>query len=271
MTERAERPEPPPESAERPERPERIVEPVRPARPRPVPIPPRKIERGFTIRRLIAYLACFAAGALAVTGIDWWRASLEPSARAPWGMVLVRPTGGAPRAAQTPSPARPPAVQPLAGAAAGLPVPGGGRRALGLPIRGLPRTSLRDTFTESRSGERVHGAIDIMAPRGTPIVAVDEGAVAKLYNSKSGGITLYQFDPTRTYAYYYAHLDRYSDGLREGVYVRRGDVIGYVGSTGNAAPDAPHLHFQIFRLGPTQNWWEGMPINPYPFLAGAAS
>jgi peptidoglycan LD-endopeptidase LytH len=91
--------------------------------------------------------------------------------------------------------------------------------------------------------------------------------IVKLFNSKGGGgISIYQFDPTGTYCYYYAHLDRYADGLKEGQHVRRGDVIGYVGSTGNASPTAPHLHFSIFRLGPERQWWKGEPINPYPAL-----
>jgi murein DD-endopeptidase MepM/ murein hydrolase activator NlpD len=99
------------------------------------------------------------------------------------------------------------------------------------------------------------------------VLAADDGVIVKLFNSKGGGgISIYQFDPTGTYCYYYAHLDRYADGLKEGQHVRRGDVIGYVGSTGNASPTAPHLHFSIFRLGPERQWWKGEPINPYPAL-----
>ena len=105
-----------------------------------------------------------------------------------------------------------------------------------------------------------------MAPRGTPVVAVDDGKVVKLFNSKPGGLTVYQFDPDEKLAYYYAHLDRYAPGLAEGTVVKRGDVIGYVGSTGNANPDAPHLHFAVFVLGPEKRWWQGTPINPYPLL-----
>jgi murein DD-endopeptidase MepM/ murein hydrolase activator NlpD len=90
--------------------------------------------------------------------------------------------------------------------------------------------------------------------------------VAKLFTSKAGGLTIYQFDPSGTFSYYYAHLDGYADGLREGQIVHRGDVIGYVGSTGNASADAPHLHFAIFRLTSERQWWKGEPINPYPVL-----
>ena len=138
-------------------------------------------------------------------------------------------------------------------------------RDLKLPVDGVDRKDLRNTFAEAR-GSRTHEALDILAPRGTKVRAVEDGRVQKLFTSKAGGLTIYEFDPTETFAYYYAHLDRYEDGLREGQMVKRGDVIGYVGSTGNASPDAPHLHFSIFRLGPEKRWWKGDPINPYLVL-----
>ena len=108
----------------------------------------------------------------------------------------------------------------------------------------------------------------MLEPRGTPVMAVEDGRILKLFLSKPGGITVYQFDPTGQFAYYYAHLDRYADGLTEGQTVRRGSVIGYVGSTGNASRQAPHLHFAIFRLGPEKQWWKGEPINPFRSLGG---
>ncbi len=138
-------------------------------------------------------------------------------------------------------------------------------RDLKLPVEGVDRKDLRNTFADAR-GSRTHEALDILAPRGTKVRAVEEGRVQKLFTSKAGGLTIYEFDPTQTFAYYYAHLDRYEDGLREGQIVKRGDVIGYVGSTGNASPDAPHLHFAIFRLGPEKQWWKGEPINPFLVL-----
>jgi murein DD-endopeptidase MepM/ murein hydrolase activator NlpD len=141
-------------------------------------------------------------------------------------------------------------------------------RQLLIPVRGVAREQLHDMFDDARGGER-HQAIDIMAPRGTPVVATAEGKVVKLFTSKPGGLTVYQFDPQERYAYYYAHLDRYADGLAEGQVLKRGDLVGYVGSTGNASPDAPHLHFAIFRLGPERQWWKGTPVNPYPFLNSA--
>src|SRR5258708_9916254 len=138
-------------------------------------------------------------------------------------------------------------------------------RKLLIPVDGVRAASLRDTFEEKR-GLRRHEALDIMAPRGTPVLATAEGRVAKLFRSAFGGITVYQFDPDEKYVYYYAHLDRYVDGLKEGMMLRRGEVLGYVGSTGNAPANAPHLHFSIFRLGPDHRWWKGTAVNPYPFL-----
>lgn len=138
-------------------------------------------------------------------------------------------------------------------------------RNLIVPVDDVDRHDLHDTYSDAR-GSRVHEALDILAARGTHVVAVEEGRIEKLFTSKAGGLTIYQFDPTRTFAYYYAHLDHYANGLAEGQTVKRGDVIGYVGSTGNASPDAPHLHFAIFHLGPERQWWKGEPINPYPIF-----
>ncbi len=141
--------------------------------------------------------------------------------------------------------------------------------ALLLPVQGIAASDLRDTFGDGRdSNQRGHEAIDILAPRGTPVLAVADGPIVKLFLSKPGGITIYQFDMTGQLAYYYAHLDRYAPGLAEGQMVRRGSVVGYVGSTGNANPDAPHLHFAIFKLGPEKQWWKGEPINPFVYLGG---
>ena len=165
----------------------------------------------------------------------------------------------------TPSPAAPPSPAPS-------PAPVAGDdgdmsqlrlRALTLPVQGVTPAQLTDTYTQSRAAGAPHEAIDIMSARGTPVFAVEDGKVTKLFFSKPGGITIYQFDPGSQYAYYYAHLDRYAEGLTEGAILRKGQVIGYVGSTGNASPDAPHLHFAIFKLGPEKQWWRGTPLNPY--------
>ena len=136
-------------------------------------------------------------------------------------------------------------------------------RNLSVPVLGFSASQLTDNYTQQRAGGAEHEALDIMAPRGTPVVAVDDGRIAKLFLSKPGGITLYQFDPSGEYAYYYAHLDSYADGIAEGGKLLKGDVIGYVGSSGNASPDAPHLHFAIFKLGIEKQWWRGTPVNPF--------
>jgi murein DD-endopeptidase MepM/ murein hydrolase activator NlpD len=139
---------------------------------------------------------------------------------------------------------------------------------LGLPLQGLTLADLHRTFDEIHNGH-AHEAIDIMAPRGTPVHAAVSGTVRKLFLSKPGGNTIYEFDEAGERCYYYAHLDRYADGLREGTRVKRGDLIAYVGSTGNADSRTPHLHFAVFELGPQREWWKGKPIDPYPDLAAA--
>ena len=138
-------------------------------------------------------------------------------------------------------------------------------RRLTIPVEGVRAADLRNTFHDARGGRR-HEAIDIAAPRGTRVLAVDDGKVAKLFTSVPGGLTVYQFDRDERFAYYYAHLDRYAEGLSEGMQVRRGDLIGYVGTTGNAAPDAPHLHFAVFRLGPEKQWWKGEAVDAFDAL-----
>ena len=137
-----------------------------------------------------------------------------------------------------------------------------------IPIAGIDASQLSDTFNEIRGGRWPHEAIDIVAPRGTPVVAVDDGKVVKLFNSKPGGLTVYQFDPSEKLAYYYAHLDSYAPGLAEGQYLMRGELVGHVGTTGNVNPATPHLHFAVFVLGPEKRWWKGTAINPYPLFMG---
>ncbi len=137
-----------------------------------------------------------------------------------------------------------------------------------IPVQGVRSADLRDTFTQARSSNRVHDAIDIMATRGTPVLAVSAGRVVKLFTSKPGGLTVYQFDPSERVIYYYAHLDSYAPGLAEGQQLQRGDPIGTVGSTGNASADAPHLHFEVQLLGPEKQWWHATSINPYGRFAG---
>ena len=175
------------------------------------------------------------------------------------GPRSAAPPASAPKTPSGSTPARNPAG---ATAPPRAPPPG----ALRVPVVGVRADQLSDTYHQTRGGSRIHEALDIMAPRGSPVVAAADGRVEKLFTSKAGGLTVYQFDPTRTRAYYYAHLDRYAPGLHEGQQLRRGDPVGTVGSTGNASEDAPHLHFAIFLLGPEKRWWEGTPVNPLPLL-----
>lgn len=135
-----------------------------------------------------------------------------------------------------------------------------------VPVEGIPYAKLTDTFDQPRGQERHHEALDIMAPKGTPVRAAGDGKVVKLFESKPGGLTLYQFDPSEQHAYYYAHLDKYADGIKEGMMLKRGDLLGYVGVTGNSDPNAPHLHFAVVALTPEKQWWKGTPVNPYPLL-----
>lgn len=139
-----------------------------------------------------------------------------------------------------------------------------------VPVAGIKVNALRDTFNDARDAERRHEAMDILAPIGTPVFAVADGKIVKLFNSKPGGLTVYQFDTSEKFAYYYAHLDRYAADVKEGMTLKRGDLVGYVGTSGNADPNTPHLHFAVFALGPLKQWWKGSPINPYPLMGGTA-
>ena len=133
------------------------------------------------------------------------------------------------------------------------------------PIQGLKASELRDSFYETHRGHR-HEAIDISAPKGTPVHAVADGKIQKLFLSRAGGYTIYEFDRTTTYCYYYAHLQRYVGGLYNGMPISRGEIVGYVGTTGDASLAGPHLHFAIYLLGPQKRWWQGTPLNPFPIL-----
>ena len=138
-----------------------------------------------------------------------------------------------------------------------------------IPVAGVPATALVDSFNDVRgAGARRHGAIDIMAPRGTPVLAVATGTVEKVFESKDGGHTLYVRSPDHGRIYYYAHLDAYAADVREGGTVDQGQQIATVGSTGDADPAAPHLHFEITRMAPGESWWQGTQVDPYPLLGG---
>jgi peptidoglycan LD-endopeptidase LytH len=137
-------------------------------------------------------------------------------------------------------------------------------RNLRLPIDDASVSAMKGQFGDRRGGgTRGHEAVDILAPRNTPVHAVEDGTIAKLFTSRQGGLTVYQFDPSGRFCYYYAHLERYAANLREQQPVSRGDIIGYVGTSGNAPPNTPHLHFAIFELTPEKRWWQGTPIDPW--------
>ena len=244
----------------------------------------RRVER--LRRRVVGSGLSFALGALVATwAIDHVRqADLPASAReARYGVVSPKPSEGGNVGLHVPSETTPApvatggtapslTVAPRALAVEAAPPPMADavailtRRNLLIPVEGVKASGLQDTFDDARAIGRRHEAIDIMAPRGTEVHAADDGTIAKLFTSKAGGLTIYQFDPTQTFSYYYAHLDRYAPGLSEHQPVRRGQLLGYVGSTGNASASAPHLHFAVARLDTDHAWWKGDPINPYPLL-----
>jgi len=205
----------------------------------------------------------------------WWllASGNDVPEKAAAAQVVAAPVAAAPVAESRQAGTGAPGAVPLAPAAPAE----GSQAGLGattapsgllLPVQGITAAQLQDTFTDARSQGRVHDAIDILATEGTPVLAVADGTIEKLFDSERGGLTVYQFEPGGTYCYYYAHLQRYADGLAEKQAVKRGDVIGYIGHTGNASPDAPHLHFEIHRLGPEKQWWKGESLNPYPVLRG---
>jgi peptidoglycan LD-endopeptidase LytH len=227
--------------------------------------PPILRERG-PIRHLVAAgLFGFVLGAFVVASLGHMAAKTGTSPIAP--LAALKPEGG---------------IDEPSNAVVEVPAPTSGRtgvipktapeakdlasRELTVPVQGVEPDKLVRSYHDARSGGREHEALDILAPRGTPVVAVEDGTIAKLFTSKAGGITVYQFDPGQEYSYYYAHLDRYADGIKEGMPVRRGQVLGYVGTSGNAPKDTPHLHFAIFRLTAEKHWWEGTPIDPYDIL-----
>jgi murein DD-endopeptidase MepM/ murein hydrolase activator NlpD len=144
------------------------------------------------------------------------------------------------------------------------------RAGLLLPVEGIAASQLVDTFHASRSGGRSHGALDIMAPRGSLVVSAADGVVEQLHRSSLGGTTAYVRSTDGNWVYYYAHLDSYAPGLTQGQHLQRGDPIGRVGSTGNANAAYPHLHFAVYRMAAGQRWYQGQAIDPYPLLAGNA-
>jgi peptidoglycan LD-endopeptidase LytH len=225
-----------------------------------------KVERGAAPWIVFAAALGFVAGMLVMAAIVVIFPTGAAAVAAPLTQastkVEVKPTKK-----EEPTPVSPPPAAVMSPPPAVSGAPGDLRsRNLTLPVQGIKRDELQDTFNDMRGSSRRHEALDVLAPRNTPVLAVEDGSIAKLFLSDAGGITIYQFDPTSAYAYYYAHLERYADGLKEGQTVKRGQVLGYVGTTGNAPRDTPHLHFAIFKLGEDKKWWQGTPIDPYSVL-----
>jgi murein DD-endopeptidase MepM/ murein hydrolase activator NlpD len=177
-----------------------------------------------------------------VVGGVWWLAQRS-------GRVVEKPVAQAP--------GTPPA--PTAPAYAGQ---------LVIPVSGVQKTALTETWGDARGdGTRAHHAIDILAPRGTPVVAAAAGTVEKIFESENGGHTIYIRRADPAWVDYYAHLDAYAPGLAEGAKVGQGQLIATVGSTGDASPEAPHLHYEIKHMGPGEKWHQGTEVDPYPILA----
>jgi len=187
----------------------------------------------------------------------------SPLARAPSlviGAALLAACAGSPRPTTAPVPAE-----------RSMATDTGYLRSRGLmvPVLGVTPDHLNDTFNDPRGEERVHRAIDILAPRGTPVLAADSGMIIRVSSNTLGGLTIYATDPQRRLVYYYAHLDRYDVVAYRGKTVAKGDVIGYVGTTGNARGGPAHLHFQVMRYRDERRYWDGEPIDPYPYFATA--
>lgn len=224
--------------------------------------------------RLIFLLTFFFASAgLAFSVVIWvqcpackhsWNAGTDRaiSASAPSGQMTL-PTIASP---PTSGIEIPPQDEPAQTAQSGAPPAATPAFKLIIPVAGIKASQLRDTFNESRSEGRTHNAMDIMAPDGAAVLAATEGKIIKLFTSDRGGITIYQLSKDEKLVFYYAHLQRYADGLAEGHVPKQGEVIGYVGDTGNAGTGNFHLHFALWNVTDPKRYWDGVNVNPYPLL-----
>lgn len=194
-------------------------------------------------------------------------------------VLYYPPVDGAPRSPAQPVPAVAPAGAAAGGPASALMIPANAAtmtdleyltaRHLLVPVAGADMSKVEDSFLEGRDGgERTHRALDILAPRGTPILSADDGRILRMSTNSLGGITMYTVDPLNRIVYYYAHMDHYNDGMTVGRTLARGDTLGFVGTTGNAPKDTPHLHFQIMRWPADGKYWNGEPIDPFDLLGG---
>jgi len=198
-------------------------------------------------------------------GVAVWSKSQDNSASVP--PVLPSPAADASPPVPSPSPDAPMPESSVINPSTPSPIPEGtAPNNLIIPVAGVRPDQLRDTFSESRSEGRVHDAIDIAAPLGTGVLAAADGTILKLFQSERGGTTVYQLSADKRFVYYYAHLDRYADGLAEGHFAKQGETIAYVGDSGNAGAGNYHLHFSIAVISDPKHYWQGVNINPYPLL-----
>jgi peptidoglycan LD-endopeptidase LytH len=223
-------------------------------------------------RTLFVSVAILAAMATLVARLSRMSKDGRPNQNSASQTQPPRPTGASP-AARSPVQPQNPDLQPTPPANAspdqtGPLIPGSSLTSPSLivPVAGVRPDQLRDTFSESRSEGRIHDAIDIPAARGNPVVAAADGPIVKLFHSERGGTTIYQLSVDGKFVYYYAHLDRYAEGLAEGHFAKQGETIAYVGDTGNAGPGNYHLHFSIAEISSPKDFWHGVNINPYPLL-----
>jgi murein DD-endopeptidase MepM/ murein hydrolase activator NlpD len=225
---------------------------------------------GFVVGAFTTSVVVWHAGNIAGSREASWRWPADPPPSiARWGsgpeiapvslLALVRPAA-LPASPARGEPAFPPPPE------RGDPLGELRARGLQVPVEGVKADELRASFNDRRGPGREHEAIDILAPRHTPVLAVEDGSIARLFESRAGGLTVYQFDPSGEYVYYYAHLEGYAAGLRESDPVKRGQVLGYVGTSGNAPKDVPHLHFAIARVADARRWWGGEPVDPFEAL-----
>ena len=217
----------------------------------------RRVLRGF----FVAYIIALHAAVLWLV-FDKFMLRTPTSCPEP-EKVVEPPVPVTPSPSPAPTPSRTP--EPLS---SNSPAPSS--EQLIIPVPGVSREQLIDTFTQSRSEGRMHDAIDIPAPQGTPVIAAADGEIVKFHDSVAGGITIYQMSANRKYFFYYAHLERRAEGLAEKQFVTRGTTIAYVGDTGNAGAGNYHLHFAISAVIDEMRFWEGMSINPYEVLTGRA-
>jgi len=233
-----------------------------------------KWARQSRTRFLLAFVGIVAVVATLVVRLSRVSKSSQPAKNI---VIQSQPTvvAEAPTTAQptpTPSPSAIPSETPthpqagISPAPVTSPIIPGPTPALIVPVAGVRADQLRDTFADARAEGRVHDAIDIPAAQGTPVLATADGTIVKLFQSDRGGTTIYQLSADGRFFYYYAHLDRYAEGLAEGQFVKQGTTIAYVGDTGNAGPGNYHLHFSIAIASDPKRWWEGVNINPYPLL-----